>query len=529
MRINEQKENEMKFEDLGISSQIIKALYQMGFEEPTPIQQLAIPLALEGKDIIGQAQTGTGKTAAFGVPIVQNARKSKSPTAIILAPTRELAIQVAEEINRIARYKKLYTLPVFGGQSIDRQIRALQKGVDIVAGTPGRVIDHLNRGTLVLDRIRTVVLDEADEMLDMGFIDDIERILGRVPAERQTMLFSATIDRQVLGISRKYMKDPERVSVSVADIVVPKIKQIFYEVWEEEKIDALTRVIDTEDPYRCLVFCHTKRDVDNVAKRLQKMGYNADAIHGDYTQARRNSVMKSFRTGDIDILVATDVAARGLDIQDVTHVFNYSIPQNPESYVHRIGRTGRAGKSGIAISFVTPKEYRQLKLIEKTARTRLKKARLPSSEEVLRARQKAILSDINAAIEDGDYEKFLPLARKILDGKDPETTLAGVLSIAFEDILEVAERVHQRESYMTRLFMTAGRNDGITPKDIVKTIINEAGVPFNMIGKISVKDSFSFVEVERDRASDVVRSLDRIMLKGKEIRVEKARGRKKTA
>ncbi len=519
----------MKFEDLSISSKILKALDQMGFEEPTPIQESSIPLALAGRDIIGQAQTGTGKTAAFGIPIIQNAKKSKTPTAIILAPTRELAIQVAEEINKLARYKNLYALPIYGGQAIDRQIRALKRGADVVAGTPGRVIDHLNRGTLKLDKIKTVVLDEADEMLDMGFIDDIEAILSKVPDERQTMLFSATIDSQVLKISRKYMNDPEQVSVSVAEIVVPKIKQIFYEVWEEEKIHALSRIIDIDDPYRTLVFCHTKRDVDDVAMRLKKMGYNADAIHGDYTQNQRDSVMKGFKSGDIEILVATDVAARGLDIRDVTHVVNYSIPQNPESYVHRIGRTGRAGKSGIAISFVTPKEYRQLKVIEKLAKTRLKKKKLPSNEEVLKARQKAIVDDVAIAIEDGEHESFLKLAKKILVYHEPEVALAGVLSVGFEEILEVAERIEQKKEYMTKLFVTIGRNDMVTPKDIVRAIVNESKVPFNMIGRISVKDAFTFVEVERDHAGQVVRSLDKYIMKGKAIRVEKARARREKA
>ncbi|GBD99524.1 DEAD-box ATP-dependent RNA helicase CshA [bacterium BMS3Abin07] len=518
----------MKFEDLGLSAQVLKSLYQMGFEEPTPIQVAAIPPALNGRDIIGQAQTGTGKTAAFGIPIVQNIRKGKLPSVLILVPTRELAIQVAEELNRISQYRKLNALPIYGGQSIDRQIRALKRGIDIAVGTPGRIIDHLRRGTLVLDGVKTLILDEADEMLDMGFIEDIETILQKVPSERQTMLFSATITRDVLRISKKYMDSPERISVNVADIVVPQIKQVFYEVWEEEKIDALSRVIDIEDPFRCLIFCHTKKDVDHVAMKLQKMGYNSDAIHGDYTQSRRESVMQKFKKGDIDILVATDVAARGLDIHDVTHVFNYSIPQNPENYIHRIGRTGRAGKSGIAISFVTPKQYRQLRLIEKTAKTRISKAKLPSTQEVLKARQKSILEDLSAAVEDGDYEKFLPFAKKILVYHEPETCLAGLLSISFDDIMDIAEKTEQKGSYMTRLFVTAGRKSGITPKDIVKTIVSGAGVPFQTIGKVSVRDSFTFVEVAREEAGKVIKSLDRYILKGKTIRVEKAH-KKKTA
>lgn len=516
----------MKFEDLEISPQIIKAIYEMGFEEPTPIQQSSIPPALERKDIIGQAQTGTGKTAAFAIPVLETIKRGKRPRVIILEPTRELAIQVSEEFNKIGKYKKLYTLPVFGGQSIDRQIKALQRGVDIVVGTPGRVIDHIERKTLKLEKITTVILDEADEMLDMGFIEDIEKILKHIPDKRQTMLFSATIDKDVMRISKKYMDEPVKVTVSVADIVVPKIRQIFYEVWEDEKLDALSKVIDVEDPYRCLVFCHTKRDVDHVASKLREMGYNADAIHGDYSQFQRNSVMRKFKDGEIDILVATDVAARGLDIQDVTHVVNYSIPQNPESYVHRIGRTGRAGKSGIAILFITPKEYRQLRLIEKSAKTKISKAKLPTPQEVVRARKVAIQEDIVETIEGRDYSSFLPLADKILSEHEPNVALAAVMSLAFEDITMPQEVHGMKHGAMTRLFMTTGRKDGITPKDIVKVMREEADVPFKEIGKIALMESFTFVEVSKEYADRIIYSLDRLLLKGKKVRVEKARGKR---
>lgn len=512
----------MKFEEFGLSRQILKAVYEMGFEEPTPIQQQAIPYVLEGKDLIGQAQTGTGKTAAFVIPINQMCTSGKTPKVIVIEPTRELAIQVAEVFDKIGKHKKLASVPIFGGQAIDRQIRALKKGADIVIGTPGRLIDHIKRGTLDLKKIRVAVLDEADEMLDMGFIDDIKEILQNTPTERQTMLFSATIDRDVLRISKKYMREPVKIRVNVSDIVIPKIKQIFYEVRWDEKLNALSKIIDIEDPYRSLVFCHTKKDVDYVAIRLQQMGYNTDAIHGDYTQSQRNTVMKKFKNGDVDILIATDVAARGLDIKDVTHVINYSIPQNPESYIHRIGRTGRAGKSGIAITFITPKEYSQLRLIEKNARTKISQAKLPTSEEVMKAKQKAIIEDISMTIEEGNYKKFLPLARKILKTYEPEVGLAAALSIAFEDITEVANKEGRKHSPVSRLFMTTGIKDGISAKDIVKTIMSEAEVPYKMIGRIAVKDSFTFVEVSKEYAEKVIKSLDKFMLKGKKIRVEKA-------
>ncbi len=514
----------MSFEKLGITAQILKAVYEIGYEEPTPIQRGAIPPALEGKDIIGQAQTGTGKTAAFAIPILQRCKRGSSPSAIILEPTRELAIQVSEEFNKIGKFKGLSAVPIYGGQSIEHQLRALKKGVDIVIGTPGRVIDHLHRGTLDLQRITTAVLDEADDMLDMGFIDDIKRILGETPDERQTMLFSATLDTNVLGIAQHYMHDPVKVMVNVADIVVPKIRQIFYEVREDEKINALSRIIDVEDP-RCLVFCHTKREADKVAGKLKDMGYNADAIHGDYSQSQRNTAMRHFREGSTDILVATDVAARGLDIQNVTHVINYSIPQDPESYIHRIGRTGRAGKSGIAIMFVTPREYKELRFIEKIAKTKISKAMLPSSTEVMEARQQSIAGTIKSVMEKMEHQSFIPVAEGLLEQHDPAECLAAVLSIAFGSMAD-----HQHDAaqdHMTRLFMTTGKRDGISAKDIVKTFTAEAGIPFTGIGRISLMDAFTFVEVSKDYADRVIQSIDKIMLKGKEVRIEKARERDK--
>lgn len=359
----------MKFTDFLLSEETMRSISEMGFEEPTPIQVSAIPLILQGRDIIGQAQTGTGKTAAFGIPIVEKCKKGKNPFAIILEPTRELALQVSQEILRIGRYRKISILPLYGGVSLERQIKALKGGVNVLVATPGRVIDHLKRNTLSLSDIKIVVLDEADEMLNMGFVEDIETILKSTPSERQTLLFSATMPLPIINIAKKHMKNPEKVKINTKEIIVQQIKQIFYEVKEVDKLNVLSRLLDVEDPTLTIVFCHTKREVDEVSMKLNQMGYSAGALHGDYTQTKREEIIGKFKKGVLDILVATDVAARGLDIKDVTHVINYSIPQNPERYIHRIGRTGRAGQAGIAITFVTPREYRHLKLIEKTAKT----------------------------------------------------------------------------------------------------------------------------------------------------------------
>ncbi|MCI0469685.1 MAG: DEAD/DEAH box helicase, partial [Nitrospirae bacterium] len=397
----------MNFEDFGISKEVLKSISEMGFEEPTKIQVSTIPLLLNGSDVIGQAQTGTGKTAAFGIPIAEKHKKGRHPYAIILEPTRELAVQVAQEINQIGKHSKIHVLPVYGGKSIENQIKALKRGVNIIVGTPGRIIDHINRKTLSLAEIEIVVLDEADEMLNMGFIDDMEIILKETPAERQTLLFSATMPQAITNIAKKYMRSPQKIKVDTRDVIVRKIKQVFYEVREGDKIDALSRLLDVEDPQLAIVFCHTKREVDDVSMKLAQMGYNANALHGDFTQARRDDVMERFRKGTLDILVATDVAARGLDIKNVTHVINYNIPQNPDSYVHRIGRTGRAGMSGIAITLVNPREYRHLKLIEKTAQTIIDRKKLPTTEDVFRARMRGIDEDVSGIINDGRHSAYI--------------------------------------------------------------------------------------------------------------------------
>ncbi len=514
----------MNFEDFSLTKETMKSVSEIGFEEPTPIQASAIPLVLSGSDIIGQAQTGTGKTAAFGIPIVEKCRKGRHPFAIVLEPTRELAVQVAQEINRIGKYRKVTVLPVYGGKSIENQIKALKRGVDVVVGTPGRIIDHMNRNTLSLSDIAVVVLDEADEMLNMGFIDDIEIILKATPAARQTLLFSATMPQPIMNIAKRYMKTPEKVRTSAKGVIVPKIKQVFYEVKEGDKIDALSRLLDVEDPQLAIVFCHTKREVDEVAMKLQQMGYNANALHGDFTQARRDEVMHKFKNGLLDVLVATDVAARGLDIQNVTHVINYNIPQNPENYIHRIGRTGRAGKAGMAITLVTPREYRHLKLIEKTAQTTIGRKKLPSTEDVIKAREKGILKDISEIIGNKKHSDYLQMVKGLAEEFSSGDIAAAALFAAYGEAKEQPADYHEK-SGMVRLFMTIGRKDKIKVADIVKSIASEANIPYSKIGNIDVLDKFTFVEVPADLAERVIRSVDDMMMKGKRIKVQEARAR----
>jgi len=523
-----------RFYEFGLSDEVLKALSDMGFEEPTPIQKTAISHALKGRDIIGLAQTGTGKTAAFGIPIVEKGKpgKSRNPYALVLAPTRELAVQVAQELNRIGRNKGVVSVPIYGGQSIERQLRSLQKGVDVVVGTPGRVIDHIQRKTLVLKDITTVVLDEADEMLNMGFIDDMETILREIPKERQTMLFSATMPQEILRISRKYMHEPEKVFVDPKKMVVAKIKQVFYEVREEDKIKALTRLLDVEDPSLTLMFCHTKREVDDVSGKLQQMGYSAGAIHGDFTQSFRDEMMDKFRKGEIDILVATDVAARGLDIPDVTHVINYSIPQNPDGYIHRIGRTGRAGKSGIAITFVTPREYNQLRLIERSAKTTISKAKLPTKEEVKKAREKELIDDIEGIIAEGTHSRHLSLAGELFQRYSPQDVAAAALSLIAGDLEvdDIEERGRAGLSSGTgtvRLFLTIGKKDKIKVGDLVRSISEGTNIPGKKIGNISIFDAFSFVEVPANLADRVISSLNDMVMHGRKIRVQPAKKRTK--
>ncbi|MBI5561463.1 MAG: DEAD/DEAH box helicase [Deltaproteobacteria bacterium] len=508
----------------------------MGFEEPTPIQAKTIPTLLTGKDVIGQAQTGTGKTAAFGIPIIEAVDRSvPNVQAIVLAPTRELAVQAAEEMNKLAKFKRLMALPVYGGTSIDRQINALRKGAHIVVGTPGRVLDHLERGTMQLRYVKIVVLDEADEMLDMGFVDDITRILSKTPAERQTLLFSATMPEEIVKISKRYMKDPLKIRISGDTLTAPKINQIFFEVRSGEKMEALSRLIDSADDAGVfLVFCHTKREVDEVAGNLKLRGYQADAMHGDYSQSQREAVLKKFKNSQIDVLVATDVAARGLDISHISHVVNYSIPQDPESYVHRIGRTGRAGREGVAITFVTPREDKQLRLIKSVSKADLKRGKLPSKEEVLGSRIENLRERVQEFIDDKNFDKFIAMAEKLSEGIQPIEAVAALLRFQFEGYepggTEVGAGAPSLDATgaapgMARLFITIGREQGVRPNEIVDTVSKKAGLPRQSIKGVSIFDKFTFVEVPRDSAEKVIECMHQSIISGRKVAVAPAKPR----
>jgi len=514
------KENVKKFEDLGFSKHLIDVIYELGFEEPTPIQREAIPVALSGKNLIAQAPTGTGKTLAFALPILEKIKKQKNPYAIILVPTRELCIQVAQEINKVGSKKNVLTVPIYGGQSIDNQIKALKKGVQIVVGTPGRIIDHINRKTLNLYEIKWIVLDEADEMLDMGFEEDIEEILRYTPDEAQRMLFSATMPPAIIGISKKYIKDAERISLSRENIIVPNIKQIFYEVKENEKLDVLTKILDSETLDQILIFCHTKKETDDVAYALKNRGYSADALHGDYSQAQREKVMSKFRKKQINILVATDVAARGIDVSDVSHVINYSIPQNPENYVHRIGRTGRAGREGVAITFVTPYEYRSLREIEKITKTKISKTQIPDIQELLDIKVTNFIKNVKSVMEKNKNGIDM-LRNKFNDTKKEDLLTMFVASFMLYTGISLIDEEKEKTLHtgMKRLLVSIGKKDKIEARDIYKAFIERAGINGEDIGRIRIFDKTTLVEVREEIAETVISALDKFVLKGIPARV----------
>jgi len=433
----------------------------MGFEESTPIQEKAIPIALEGRDLIGQAQTGTGKTAAFSIPLIQNIdAKEENIVALIMTPTRELAIQVAEEIAKLSRFKGLRTLPIYGGQDIVKQIRALRQKPQIIIGTPGRLLDHINRKTIKLDKVQTVILDEADEMLDMGFLDDINTILSKCPEERQTMLFSATMPPNIKKLADTYLKNPEHVSVVPKQVSAPSVEQYYMEVQEQQKFEILSRLIDMEAPDLAIIFGRTKRRVDELSEALKKRGYSAEGLHGDLSQNQRDMVMRKFRDGSIDVLVATDVAARGLDVSGVTHVFNFDLPQDPESYVHRIGRTGRAGKEGVAITFVTPRETDHLHLIERITRHRITKRPLPSMAEAVEGKQRATAERLIEVLEQDDFQMYKGFAIQLLEQYDSVQVLAAALKLLTGERSDVEIHLTPEEPLRVKKRRPDGRFSG---------------------------------------------------------------------
>ncbi|MBP1464192.1 DEAD/DEAH box helicase [Candidatus Chloroploca sp. M-50] len=519
------------FSDLGLSEEQLTAIHELGYDEPTPIQEQAIPVVMSGRDVIAHAQTGTGKTAAFALPIIARIKPEKVPQALILTPTRELAMQVAEAFFRYGKHAEVRVAPVYGGQPIERQLRALSRGVQIIVGTPGRIMDHMRRGTLALDNISVVVLDEADEMLDMGFAEDIEYILQQTPAERQTALFSATMPSSVLDLALRYTRDPQRISVVSETLTAPRTKQVYYEVLPREKLDALCRVLDVETPGSAMIFCRTRAEADHLGESLQGRGYLAEVIHGDLSQAMRERVMKRFREGQAELLVATDVAARGLDIADVTHVINYDVPGDPESYVHRIGRTGRAGRTGLAISLITPRERRQIQTIERTTRSHIQRMKLPSLADVAARRREAFREALREVLAAGSLDPYVLMVEEMAESHE----VTDLAAAAFKLLLNEAEQEDTlvsvegdgagTEPGMTRLFLDVGRLDRVRPADIVGAIANEIGIPGRQIGSIDIYDRFAFVEVPSEHAPRVVRGLGGVSLRGKPVRVSFAKPR----
>lgn len=419
-----------KFKELGISTIVIKSLTDMGFEEPTPIQEQTIPQALDGNDLIGQAQTGTGKTTAFGVPLIEKAINSPEKLGgIVITPTRELAIQVAEELNKIGQHAGVNTLPIYGGQEIERQIRALKKRPQIIVATPGRLMDHMQRRTIRLGDIQLVVLDEADEMLNMGFLEDIETILQEIPSTRQTLLFSATMPKPIQSLAQRFMNHARMISIRSKEVTVALTEQYYIELPDRQKFDVLCRLFDIQSPDLAIVFGRTKRRVDEVTEALKQRGYSAEGIHGDLTQARRDSVLRQFRSGTVEVLVATDVAARGLDISGVTHIYNFDVPQDSEGYVHRVGRTGRAGHTGLAITFVTPREIEHLRTIERAAKRKIIRMTIPTITEVVVGQQRLAVDKLLGVVEEGNLEQYKSRAEELLGETDSVTLLAAALKM----------------------------------------------------------------------------------------------------
>ena len=495
------------FKELGLSKSLLEAINRKGFEEPSPIQALTIPVMLEDdSNIIAQAQTGTGKTAAFGLPLIQciDAR-DHTVQALILTPTRELAIQVSEEISSLRGESGIQVIPVYGGQSIDQQLRRLKKGVHIVVGTPGRVIDHINRKTLNLEDLDYLILDEADEMLNMGFIDDMEEIMKHTNEDKRTLLFSATMPERIKELARNYMGEYRFISVEKQQLATSLTEQIYYEVKAADKFEALCRIIDIEEDFYGLVFCRTKNDVKNVVGHLIDRGYDADAIHGDISQSQRESTLKKFKKKRVNVLVATDVAARGIDVINLSHVINYSLPQDPESYVHRIGRTGRAGKEGTAITFITPSEYKKLMFIQRKSKTDIKKSKIPNIKEIIKAKTKKINDEINELNSNEIEDTYYNWAKKLLENSHPTETLAKLLNYCFDDELNPGlyseiENVSGKNRKIemegrARLFVALGKKDKLTPKKLVKFINQNSGVSNSSIEQVEVYDNFSFISV----------------------------------
>ena len=525
----------VRFEEMGLSEEIQKAVRYMGFEEASPIQAKAIPAMISGIDLIGQAQTGTGKTAAFGIPILEKVDpKLKKLQAIVLCPTRELAIQVADEIRNLSRYMHgIKVLPIYGGQDIVKQIRSLKSGTQIVIGTPGRVMDHMRRKTMKLDFVHTVVLDEADEMLNMGFREDIEFVLSGVPEERQTVLFSATMPKPIMEITKKFQNNAKVIKVTKKELTVPNIEQYYYDVKPKKKEEVLSRLLDIYSPRLSVVFCNTKKQVDLLVNALLGRGYFAAGLHGDMKQEQRDRVMQGFRTGKTEILVATDVAARGIDVDEVEAVFNYDLPQDDEYYVHRIGRTGRAGREGRAFSFVSGKEVYKLKEIQRYCKTKIYAQKVPSLNDVANTKMENILDDVERVIEQEDLDMMINAIEERVNNSEftAMDMAAAFLKICCgmtEDNKNTEENDWEfgdtgaGEDGMVRLFINIGKKQRVRPGDILGAIAGESGMDGKLIGTIDMYDKYTFVEVPKEYGREVQEAMKNAKIKGKSINMEPA-------
>jgi ATP-dependent RNA helicase DeaD len=546
------------FEGLGLSAKLIETLHELGYEEPTPIQVQGIPLLLAGSDVLGSAATGTGKTAAFALPLVERIDPDRREVqGLVLAPTRELAVQVAEAIHRYGKHRGVSVLPVYGGQAIERQLSGLRRGVQVVVGTPGRLLDHIRRGTLKLGSVDYVVLDEADEMLDMGFIEDIEAILDETPEERQTALFSATFPPRIAQLAERHLRKPQRVMVKQERLETPLVRQMAFTVPRQYKLEALGRILDLEAPQSAIIFCRTRTDVDDLTEALAIRGYRPEALHGGLNQAQRDRVMGRFREGVADLLIATDVAARGLDVEHVSHVINYDIPQSPEVYVHRIGRTGRAGREGTAITLAQPREHRLLKGIERLIRQRIEPARIPTVADLRARRFEMFRASLQELLVSDDFEGYRGAVESLAEQFDPMDIAAAAAKLAADamhgqetederdipqwdpreerrpsetesrgprgrkDRTEVGGRGRGRGGPTTRLYISMGRRRGMRPADLVGAITNEANIPGHAIGAIEIADQFSLVEIPESLADQVISALANSRIKGRSFSIRR--------
>lgn len=555
--------NETQFKDLGLSEKTLSALSQRGYETPTEIQALAIPLGLEKVDFIGQSQTGTGKTMAFTIPIVENIdMESNKIQALILCPTRELAVQVSGEINLLCKTNNVKSLAVYGGESIERQIKDLKKGVQIVVGTPGRILDHIRRRTIKLENVSFAVLDEADEMLDMGFIEDIESILSMTREDRQTMLFSATMPPEIKQLSAKYLKDPQIIRASAKQVTVEKIEQYYIKVRNVDKPEVLSRIIKLESARKTMVFCNTKKMVDELTYDMQARGYGVEGLHGDMKQQKRDQVMKMFKKGNVDVLIATDVAARGLDISDVDIVFNYDLPLDEEQYVHRIGRTGRAGRSGKSYSFVFGREIERLRRIEKYAKTTIEEQKIPNYKDIKEKIIHSYILDVNARPIPEDIEMYYDMIDEVKKAMDVEYFLAMVLkeNLQLQDketiefgAYERKERVKgerdrkgkdrdrdrdgrsskqaerrtsgnkKPEKGMVRFHINVGKINKVRVADLVGTIAGECNIKGKSIGVVDIYDKYSFFEIPEKYEKQVMKNMENVKIRGKVVSAQKSK------